>query len=665
MSLDSNKDLKDVKSMANAYVTTSKLIENSKLLKKSSELGDNLESKREDVIQSIGDYNDNLGRLENKIKNQYEELIDIFKTISVPSGVKEKLDPDNVNTGRNSLDFLLRQILIASKNTKGRISEILIEEVITTVGCSEEQLFNGVNVNDEDTSNYIYINLKQIDITKLLVNDPNEGYNQVLYEPYTTENGVFPYAMDKELYHRTQNEGITFSDEYGQGYIGASNQPIMDFKYVTSYTQNGITENGDFLEVRLLNRNGENRLSDFLRDYYKSINVLEFDSLGTKVMNMMTNFIDISINLSTSDKTEQSKFELILQRILGLCFDENREIDVSGNAKLSDLDNLDESFFEASPMDLRNIEKEVNDFNNGVIEFESCEDIKFPVDSDSISNILVEMSTLPENEKVDFFMDKIQGLSNDERWKSNLPSGFNLDIAINEGILKIIPKAVVMSMLSPKVLLGLMVGLKSVGSSIVDNIEDYNTFTKNMKKFLVNLVSKIGAIFIEELFKLIKKNLRKLVEVLMMEIIKESKNTQVKIISTITYALLQLANLTTDWRQCKSVVDELLNLLNLGIALISPRIPSFALAGAPLLPGYSPTRAMALVIEKFGKSGINTGDMPNGEPNLFIESIFQTLKGNHEEFVSNSKTEIFIPPIAVAAFGAGTTLPARGYGKTY
>ena len=61
-----------------------------------------------------------------------------------------------------------------------------------------------------------------------------------------------------------------------------------------------------------------------------------------------------------------------------------------------------------------------------------------------------------------------------------------------------------------------MVILKSLGSVIIDEIEGFETFMRNMKSFLINLVSRIGAIFIEELFKLLKVNLRQLVETLLM-----------------------------------------------------------------------------------------------------------------------------------------------------
>ena len=53
----------------------------------------------------------------------------------------------------------------------------------------------------------------------------------------------------------------------------------MNIKYVTSYIQNGTTYYGDFYEITLRNRPNLNRVSDFLRDYYKSIDILNFDGL--------------------------------------------------------------------------------------------------------------------------------------------------------------------------------------------------------------------------------------------------------------------------------------------------------------------------------------------------------------------------------------------------
>ncbi len=647
MATDIKQGYKDATSKINSYNTTITTQASEKALKKLS-LGDNFELSKSEALKQLNNVGDTKQRLQSEIKNQYEELIDLVKT-SLPS---------KPTSNSSTINFLVKQVLTASQNTKSRISEVVIEESLKVAGCSEEQTFLGNETNSGP--NKIYVRLNQIDLFKLLKKDPSEGYNKILYEKETPVTGMIPFPMDKELYNRLQNEGVSLSDEFGSDYIGNSGRQIMDVKYVTEYNQGGTTYYGDFYEITLRNRPNLNRVSDFLRDYYKSIDMLNFDGLMSKIMNSLTEFIDISGGLTTSDKEEQSKFEKVLQRILGLCFDSNKEIDVSGTAKLSALDNLDDSFFEMTSSDLRNIENQVNNMVLGVTEFEDCGNVKLPVNVDAIFEDISQIRELPENEKVDAFIEKIEKLGKDENWKLQLPDGINIDIAIKDGLLKVIPRAVVTTILSPKVLLGLMIILKSLGSAIVNEIEDFATFMKNMKTYLVNMVSRIASIFVEELFKLLKKNIRRLVETLMVEIIKESKNAQLKVITGIIYILLQLASAVVDWRQCKSVVDEILNLLNLAIPGGS-RPPTFALATAGLLPGSSPTRAMANITENIQKLGLPTGDMPDGSPNLVLPATFQQLKGAEDEKLENGVVHSWCAPVAV---GLVVTGPIRCTGKS-
>lgn len=650
MATDVKQGYKDASSKINSYKTTISTQANEKVLEKLS-AGNNFEMSKSEATKQLNAMGDKKQRLQSEIKNQFEELIDLVKA-SIPS---------NPTSNSKTIDFLLKQVLSASQNTKSRISEVIVDEALSVAGCSQEQTFDGSEVGAPPSSspNKIYIRVNQIDLFKLLNKDPNEGNNKILYELNQPVTGSIPFSMDRELYNRLQNEGTSLNSEYGSDYIGASGKQIMDVNYVTSYVKDGTTYYGDFYEITLRNRPNLNRISDFLRDYYKSIDMLNFDGLMVKIMNSLSNFIDISAKLSGDEKEEQSKFEKTVQRILGLCFDNNKEIDVSGTAKLSSLDNIDESFFEMTPLDLKNIENEVNNMINGVTEFEDCGNVKLPVDVQSIVDDISEIREIPDNQKVDAFIQKVENMSKNDNWKLKLPDGINIDIAIKDGILKLIPRAVIMTILSPKTLLGLMIVLKSLGSAIINEIEDFPSFMKNMKKFIINISTKIMSIFVEELFKLLKANIRKLVETLMVEIVKESKNAQAKIIAGVLYVLLQLASAVIDWRQCKSVVDEILNLLNLALPGGS-RPPTFALAGARLLPGFSPTRAMANVTENIQKLGLPTGDMPDGSPNLALPAMFQQVKGVNDEKLSNSATHTWCAPVAVGLVATG---PIRCSGK--
>jgi hypothetical protein len=112
-------------------------------------------------------------------------------------------------------------------------------------------------------------------------------------------------------------------------------------------------------------------------------------------------------------------------------------------------------------------------------------------------------------------------------------------------------------------------------------------------------------------------------------------------------------------------VDEILNLLNLGAAVLGVSIPSFALAASSLLGGFSPTRAMAEITERLEELGIPTGDLPSGAPNVALPAIAAQIKGSYQEQLKNGKVEVWIPPLAVPPVVAGATVPSRASGKAF
>jgi hypothetical protein len=123
--------------------------------------------------------------------------------------------------------------------------------------------------------------------------------------------------------------------------------------------------------------------------------------------------------------------------------------------------------------------------------------------------------------------------------------------------------------------------------------------------------------------------------------------------------LLQLAYIVartiTDYRKCKSLLDEITLLLTL-INSAGPRrlIPLPLLALADLLPGFSPTRAAINAIESLQKKGIPTGPLPDGTANKMVQFMKSIIEGMDAEQTQNGKVEIVIDP----------KLPIRGVGKS-
>jgi len=659
MGLDLNNDYSTAKGKINAYKTVSDQ-KNNKLLQERERTGQSDEKKKSDMVKQLNELKEpgtgKSNEIKNEIKNQLEQLLDLFK-ISIPK----------TGIGGNTSSLLVNVFTQAAANSKEKLKEEIVNQIIDTIGCSEEQSYSNI-VNTP-----FYIKVSQVDLFKKLLISPEDKKGKYFYENNNTTNGSFPYSGNRQLYERLQSNQ-SFEQEYGQGYVGASGNQLYDIEYVQNFIDpiNGPTF-GDYFKVTLKNQpNNKTSVSDFLRDYYSSINIFELNTLSPQIMNTLTGSFDI-LNLTSDEMREESKFDKILNRIMGICTDPTKKIDVAGTAKLSDLDLIDDSFFEITPQELRSIENEINNKINGVVEFEDCGNLKLPVNTEGVFNILDEIiSENKDSKKVSLISESIDKLVNDPSWKNLLPKfglELNLKDALENKFLLTLPKAVFKTILSPKVMLGFLVMVKAISNEFSEQLDDLfdnlTEFMKTFKKFAVNFMKKIFSIFVEELFSIVKKNIKNIVESILLDIIKEAKNKQVSMYATIVYVLFVVGQSVVDFQNCKSVIDEILKLLNLGVSKLNLGLPQFALAGSQFLGGVSDTRSFSNTIENLQKAGLPTGDAPDGRPNLMNMAMMSMIQGQNKENAENGKTEVFIPPLQVIGPSGGVTRPVKGYGKSY
>ena len=356
---------------------------------------------------------------------------------------------------------------------------------------------------------------------------------------------------------------------------------------------------------------------------------------------------------------------LILKRIMGICSDPNAKIDVAGTAKLSDVDTIDDSFFEPTNMEESISFKKANYTKNGVITFEDCDNVELPLNLKSELFSQDDLINQPTNiKKIDSLNKYVDDISNDPNWKK-----FNLQIKADfqKSIITKLPIIILKTILSPKVMFGFLIMIKSIKGELANEIDDkYDTikdFMKTFKKFVVDFIREVTAIYVKKLFEIVKKNIKLLVESILLEIVKETKVKQLQMYSTIVYILMSVGQTITDYQNCKSVIDEILKLLNLGLTKLNLGLPPFILASASLLGGVSDTRSVSNVLENLQGLGLPTGAAPDGTPNLMNQAIASIVKGMNKEVAENGKTEVFIPPLTITP--AGVTLPSKGSGKSY
>jgi hypothetical protein len=633
-SVDIGVDYKKVQSKITANKSYKSLKDDYDKITKRS--GDSFEQLKSDTTTSLEDVKRQANRYQTEVKNQFSQLLDI-NNLSSPHG-------------SNTIRYLKRALIQSLKNSEPKIREVILEETFNIVGCDQEQLY---------TPQEIYIRVKSVDIGNLLLNySPLEKPGKILYEKNPADQPqISPFSMNTELWNRIQSSSSYLTD-YGTYYKGASGQDLFDIQYVET---NNIGETGPFYKVTLQNRTSSiNKVKEFMVDYYQSIKIFDFNVTLAQIMNSLSGAISIKGNIGIVEVTDQKKFERILQRILGLCFDNRQQIDVSGISKIGELDNIDDSFFEFTDLDLRQIELQVENVKNGVVEYLDCTTAKLPVDSDSIIDSLDQLNFVQDNDLVNAANNLTDAFVNNPEW-TRIGIRGNIDASVNLNFIKLITQGLISGLLVPKILLPIFVMLKSIGNNIDEKIKSLMDFLREFKRQAINIISKIGAIFIKELFEIIKRDIKTLIQQIILDLAKEQADKRIIMILKLVQLLITVAQFVRDWRECKSVVDELLSLLQIATTGWGGEIPLPLTFASRLLDGYSATRAFIGTIEELQKMGIPTGPLPDGSPNLTVLSMFGQMKAMSLEESENGKVQIAIGPLAMTP--AGLTVPASAFGK--
>ena len=605
--------------------------------------------------------------------------------------------------GSATLNYLRKKILEAAATIEPKMVNIMKEETIKALGCSIEQTYNGVPAQNlslqplplRPQQEGIYIPVNSLDFFSNLKQSPETQFGKVYYEKpdpsadtkFKPYGGEVPFPMNKQLYNlmTSDNQDRSYSQINGKNYLGKSGQNLFDIQY-TKTNSFGVT--GDYYRIILVDRedgqgNLTNNVGEFISDYYSTIKLIDTVDVGAQIVNLLSGAMNIQAQVGYGALDNQSKFSLIVARVLGLCFDDRREIDVSGVAKVAELDGVDDSFFEFNEIDLRNIEVEISNIQNGIMEFVDCDNIKLPVDYEVLVDELIEFrdteSGTTVEEQVAVLETIIDSISNNPAWSLTGPANLNVKASIDKNVIKKIPLAVAAGVLTPKNLLPLYTLLSVVqsgatytynqavssantfiasantvttnignagadigkqGSNIVNSGAD---FLKKYRTFSIQVISKVNSEFLKVLYEILKKDIVNLVSIIIADAAKSKVLKKYTIILRLVQLTLIVSQLINDYRKCKSLLDNILLLLNLvGQIIRRPgnEIPLPLLTLASLLPGTSPERATTNAIEGLQGLGIPTGALPDGSPNLMLLYNLVTNKALDKEESENGKIEV-------------------------
>jgi hypothetical protein len=646
-----------------------------------------------------------------KVSNQLDKISKQQKRFqrNVPTSMGQMLDLIGLTSGSsgNTNNYVRRLILQTAVKSEPEIKNIIKEAALKGLGCTSEQKYQGVPASTFSLTpldllpagSTISIPVQNLDLVSLASGMLKQNFDQpvgsIFYEQDTpnVNDGVYkpyagkdPFPMNKELNMLISTPNQSFHQTFGKFYQGTSGQYLMDIQYQRT---NEFGVFGDFFKVALIDRSGAqtpnqlsttgNTVGEFLSDYFDTIKLFDTQNLTTQIMQFLFRFVSKQAGLGSGEIAQSSKFYLIAQRILGLCFDSRREIDVSGVSKVAELDGIDDSFFELTDVDLRNLDLEISNVQNGVIELVDCNNVKLPINSANITAQLVDLgaklSGLTTDQQVTAIENILDSVTQNPNWKLYTNSNFNASGAIGRNLIQNIALAVASAALSPKVLLPIMVMSNVVEKTAINNyntavgsantqiqsatttnsqvnniVTDATSFLKKFKKFSIEVISKIGAIFLRTLFELLKKDILGLLGAIIEDISNSERKKKYKKILRLVGIATQLAGEIIrgldDYRKCKSLLDEINNIIDIinGLPRKRSKIPVVLAILSDFLPGESPERATINGIKYMQELGIPTGPLPDGSPNISIQALLASQKGDKDEQAENGVSDSFIVP---------------------
>jgi hypothetical protein len=633
------------------------------------------EKAAEETVSPLTQLQENKKKFQRQTETQLDKLLNL-----------NQLLPDNRLSGKSSssvVSLVKNDFIIALNQIKSEIPGIIKKAMLKQLGCSQEQTY--------DVSTFsaggIFIPVESVDLFGLLKESPTTPMGKLMYETLPTDksfkdltstatttttttttsrSGVQknPYFMNRQLYERIQSEGVSYDATYGQNYLGLSQQGLLDVTYVTE-DDNG--NQGSFFQVKLPDRlDNKNLVSQFITDYFETIKMVDTKNIYLRIFQVLFGAMSIQLKNGSAETESQLIFQRILTRILGLCFDDRSEIDVSGVAKVAPLDGIDESFFELTDVDLRIIENDLSNIQRGVVEYPDCTTVKLPIDTEALFNTFLGILEVDDNNSdgnSKIFNKSIASVTDNPQW----PQGPEIQFSVDTNIIKAIPQALYASVLSPKVLLPFMVMYKAIEGialgkvgSVVNEVYNLQTFLKTFQTLNVDVMSEIGARFVKILRDLIVRDIRKLLQSVVRDLKKSQVTKQYAVIFQLIEGAILITQLVTDYRKCKSVIGDIINIIEFALRGTRIEIPPFLLFLSTFRTGFNDIRASLEVIKELQKAGIPTGPMPDGSPNLFLQSIVSQIKGTESERTKNSKMVSMTPAQVITPSGFTVPRPMTG-----
>lgn len=552
-------------------------------------------------------FNKRTSKKENRqdIFGQMVELADSFleKGNNKPIGKlgADKTNFENIENGRR---IIKKHAITAASRTLDN-SRTIVSDNVSKIFFAGDGI---CGTNQNFTINSVNISPKEIDFLSILTMSPDSGVGKIVYESPTSITDKIKF--DRQLYSQfTATSPYTFQS--------LNNNSLFDLTWNVS-TQKYTVSN-------LQNKS----INTFFDDYYSSIT---FPDIEHVIKTSMLLSIQGDGSETSLFNTSLDKVERLLQKLMTVCGNPTKRNELQNLNPIDLFDETDEDIeYYFNFDDVEGIDLDAEEARHkGVLKFRDCNNFEIPKDTTMIEDFIYFSGIENINNLVDNTLNRVASSAYEQSDSSISLDNFKLSI-LNTFILNV-PKAIISSVLTPKVFLPIVTVYKVV-KNVISELDIYSLM-KTLSKLFFSIIKDLFWFFIREFWRLVKPELIKFLSVLVAKILKNKNKRYIIIITALIALLTKILEYGID--NCADLFNIVLQTINGALAASVPfNIPGILLALSDKLPGYSEDRATLNIMERMESAGISLGPI-YGDTNKLVDLVSSIIKGHTEEIDSHS-----------------------------
>lgn len=560
-------------------------------------------------------------------KNIFEELIGVVnKFLEAGRTVN---DPDRFQSTQRLRQHVIDSVDVTKNSAKQILMDCVKNAFFANDGiCGSDQFLSGA---EKDKVN---IYPKEIDFLGMFKVPPESDYGKIMYEDPKIRNGN-KAQINYGLYQTFINSGTTTPTGWEYQYDTPSNKTLFTSTWKPEHQYfeiRGLTQGNG------LGQYGNVKVGDFFNDYYSNMEMPDLNEIVKKAMLMTLKACNASVDKNgvsvggsfsgmenpldfapSLDEAIQN-LERMLNKIFAFCNNSGLTGTTPTNLFHDDEEN-DEFYFDFD--DVEGIDLEDEDARRRkVLKFTDCSNYEVPYNTVHMEDFIYLQGKQDTRKWIDGALNKAASDAYEQsNFSIDLPS---FKISINLSFIFNIPKALIMSILSPKMFLPFVIIYKQFVVGAKNAIVDAKDLMRKIKKIFTCTIKELFWKFIREFWKRVKADLKNFLMKIIRKILKDKLKRYYLVIAALIALLKKV--LETGLDSCQAIIAAISAAISGALSAGGLDIPNPLLLLAGFLPGFSAVKTTMDITEKFQNMGIPTGDV-NGEPNYHVLSTSAQVEG--------------------------------------